>query len=78
MVGTSGATPPSSEVLDSISAEELRDLNEAVASLKGERQLEEEIQELKEEREEYREVRFGSHCLSVDGVLWGPGCGRAG
>ena len=52
------ATPtPPEEVLDSISAAELRDLNEAVASLKGERQLEEEIQELKEEREEYREVR---------------------
>ena len=52
------ATPtPPEEVLDSKSAAELRDLNEAVASLKGERQLEEEIQELKEEREEYREVR---------------------
>ena len=52
-------TPPLTEdVLDSISAEELRGLNEAVATLKGERQLEVEIQELKEDREEYREVRF--------------------
>lgn len=40
----------------SISVEELRNLNEAVSTLKGERQLEDEIQELKEEREEYREV----------------------
>jgi LETM1 and EF-hand domain-containing protein 1 len=56
VVHTTVATPtPPEEVLDSISAAELRDLNEAVASLKGERQLEEEIQELKEEREEYRE-----------------------
>ena len=47
--------PPAEEV---ISAEELRDLSEAVASLKGGgRQLEEEVQELKEGREEYREVR---------------------
>lgn len=40
-----------------ISAEELRDLNEAVSTFKMERQLEDEIQELKEDREEYREVR---------------------
>ena len=42
-----------------ISAEELRDISQAVSSLKG---LEEEIaelEELKEEREEYREVREG-------------------
>ena len=50
--------PPSEEVLNSISQEELRDLSEAVATLKGERQLQAEIQELKEEREEYREVRI--------------------
>jgi hypothetical protein len=61
VVHTTVATPPPpEEVLDSISAEELRDLNEAVASLKGEWQLEEDIQELKEEREDYREVR---NCL---------------
>ena len=60
------------EVLDSISAEELRDLSEAVATLQGERQLEVEIQELKEDREEYREVRInrvsGLH-LSVAGRM---------
>ena len=55
---TAPAPGPSAveEPLESISVEELRDLNEAVATLKGERQLEDEIQELKEEREGYREV----------------------
>jgi LETM1 and EF-hand domain-containing protein 1 len=49
------ASPLAEETLDSISAEELRNLNEAAATIKGERQLEMEIQELKEDREEYRE-----------------------
>lgn len=54
---TSPSAPPTSEgILDSISVEELRNLNEAVLTLKGERLLEDEIQELKEDREEYREV----------------------
>lgn len=69
--------PPTEEVLGSISAEELRDLNEAVASLKGERQLEEEIQELKEEREEYREVRPAIPQYFVCDTPH-VGCGRVG
>jgi LETM1 and EF-hand domain-containing protein 1 len=57
VVSTSTSPPPPSteEVLDSISVEELHNLNEAVATLKTERLLEDEIQELKEEQEEYRE-----------------------
>lgn len=66
VISTSPSAPPTSEgVLDSISVEELRNLNEAVATLKGERLLEDEIQELKEEREEYREVSVQCKKLSV-------------
>lgn len=43
---------------ESISVEELRDLSQAVTSLKADRALEEELEELKEEREEYREVQW--------------------
>lgn len=64
VISTSPSAPPTSPsapltpegILDNISVEELRNLNEAVATLKGERLLEDEIQELKEDREEYREV----------------------
>lgn len=57
VISTSPSAPATSEgILDNISVEELRNLNEAVATLKGERLLEDEIQELKEDREEYREV----------------------
>lgn len=57
VIATAPFVPPTSEgILDSISVEELHNLNEAVATLKGERLLEDEIQELKEDREEYREV----------------------
>lgn len=45
--------------------EELHNLNEAVATLKSERLLEDEIQELKEEQEEYREVSVCGEVLSV-------------
>lgn len=51
-----------------ISAEELRGLSQAVSSLKGDNQLEEErayLKELKEEREEYREVII-LYCLTFD------------
>ena len=42
-----------------ISAEELRDISQAVSSLKGLEEERAELEELKEEREEYREVREG-------------------
>ena len=45
--------------------EELHNLNEAVATLKSERLLEDELQELKEEQEEYREVSVYAGVLSV-------------
>ena len=44
--------------------EEIRNLSEAVTTLKGDQLLEDEIQELKEEREEHREVSRVEICCS--------------
>lgn len=77
VISTSPSGPPTSEaILDSISVEELRNLNEAVATLKGERLLEDEIQELKEDREEYRGVSVQCKCIALCdvSVMWGTGC----
>ena len=66
-------TPPEKE---SISAEELRNLNLAVSSLKSEGDLNEEkaeLEELKEEREEYVEV--SAEQVGV-GVVTVCGCGH--
>ena len=47
---------PQPDALESITVEEIRNLSEVVTTLKGDRLLEDEIQELKDEREEHREV----------------------
>ena len=47
-------TPVTSE--ESITAEELRGLSDAVSSLRPKKVLNEELEELKEDREEYRHV----------------------
>ena len=79
IVSTGSSSPPTEEVLESISVEELHNLNEAVATLKAERLLEDEIQELKEEQVVFREVSVQANnapCVTVGGMYTGRG--RAG
>ena len=61
---------------ESITAEELRGLSDAVSSLRPKKVLNEELEELKEDREEYRHVRSlvprPSHLHSTVG-WWGRG-----